>query len=67
MNSMDSKGEAVLKIMAPLAHQKSQTQSQNVEAGPAIRIASREKSSSTTKWLPRYTKDNNKRLVMKPK
>jgi site-specific DNA recombinase len=65
INSMDSKGEVLLTIMASLAQQESQSLSQNVKLGLQYRYQQGE-IQVNCKWFLGYTKDENKRLVIVP-
>jgi len=65
INSMDSKGEVMLTIMASLAQQESQSLSQNVKLGLQYRYQQGE-IQINCKWFLGYTKDENKRLVIVP-
>ena len=65
INSMDSKGEVMLTIMASLAQQESQSLSQNVKLGLQYRYQQGEIQVNCARFLG-YTKDDNKRLVIVP-
>jgi site-specific DNA recombinase len=65
INSMDSKGEVMLTIMASLAQQESQSLSQNVKLGLQYRYQQGE-IQVNCKWFLGYTKDENKKLVVVP-
>src|SRR5690606_25116944 len=65
INTMDSKGEILLTIMASLAQQESQSLSQNVRMGIAFRFQNGEIQVNHNRFLG-YTKDENKRLVIVP-
>jgi site-specific DNA recombinase len=65
INSMDSKGEVMLTIMASLAQQESQSLSQNVKLGLQYRYQQGE-IQVNCKWFLGYTKDDNKKLVIDP-
>ncbi|MFP3156540.1 recombinase family protein [Lachnospiraceae bacterium ZAX-1] len=65
INSMDSKGEVMLTIMASLAQQESQSLSQNVKLGLQYRYQQGE-TQVNCKWFLGYTKDENKHLVIDP-
>ncbi|WMJ86778.1 recombinase family protein [Anaerocolumna sp. MB42-C2] len=65
INSMDSKGEIMLTIMASLAQQESQSLSQNVKLGIQYRYQQGEIQINHNRFLG-YTKDENKRLVIDP-
>lgn len=61
INSIDSKGEVMLTIMASLAQQESQSLSQNVKLGLQYRYQQGE-IQVNCKWFLGYTKDENKHL-----
>lgn len=63
INTMDSKGEIMLTIMASLAQQESQSLSQNVKLGIQYRYQQGEVQVNHNRFLG-YTKDENKRLVI---
>lgn len=65
INSMDSKGEVMLTIMASLAQQESQSLSQNVKLGLQYRYQQGEIQVNCNRFLG-YTKDENKHLVVVP-
>ena len=65
IDSMDSKGEIMLTIMASLAQQESQSLSQNVKLGLQYRYQQGEIQVNCARFLG-YTKDENKRLVIVP-
>lgn len=65
IDSMDSKGEVMLTIMASLAQQESQSLSQNVKLGFQYRYQQGE-IQVNCKWFLGYTKDENKKLVILP-
>jgi site-specific DNA recombinase len=65
INSMDSKGEVMLTIMASLAQQESQSLSQNVKMGLQYRYQQGEIQINCNRFLG-YTKDENKHLVIVP-
>jgi len=65
IDSMDSKGEVLLTIMASLAQQESQSLSQNVKLGLQYRYQQGEIQVNCARFLG-YTKDENKRLVIVP-
>lgn len=65
INTMDSKGEIMLTIMASLAQQESQSLSQNVKLGYQYRYQQGEVMVNCSRFLG-YTKDENKRLVIVP-
>lgn len=66
INTMDSKGEIMLTIMASLAQQESQSLSQNVKLGIQYRYQQGEIQVNHKRFLG-YTKDENKQLVIDPK
>ncbi|XJZ27715.1 recombinase family protein [Bacillota bacterium Lsc_1132] len=65
INTMESKGEIMLTIMASLAQQESQSLSQNVKLGIQYRYQQGEIQVNHKRFLG-YTKDENKRLVIVP-
>lgn len=65
INTMDSKGEIMLTIMASLAQQESQSLSQNVKLGLQYRYQQGEIQVNCNRFLG-FTKDENKRLVIVP-
>jgi site-specific DNA recombinase len=65
IDSMDSKGEIMLTIMASLAQQESQSLSQNVKLGLQYRYQRGEIQVNCARFLG-YAKDENKRLVIVP-
>lgn len=65
INSIDSKGEVMLTIMASLAQQESQSLSQNVKLGLQYRYQQGEIQINCARFLG-YTKDENKHLVIVP-
>ena len=65
INTMDSKGEVLLTIMASLAQQESQSLSQNVKLGIQYRYQQGEVHVNHKRFLG-YTKDENKQLVIVP-
>ncbi len=65
INTMDSKGEVMLTIMASLAQQESQSLSQNVKMGIQYRYQQGEIQVNHNRFLG-YTKDENKHLVIDP-
>ena len=65
IDTMDSKGEVLLTIMASLAQQESQSLSQNVKLGLQYRYQQGEIQVNCARFLG-YTKDENKRLVIVP-
>jgi len=66
INSMDSKGEVMLTIMASLAQQESQSLSQNVKMGLQYRYQQGEIQVNCNRFLG-FIKDENKRLIVVPK
>ena len=65
INSMDSKGEVMLTIMASLAQQESQSLSQNVKLGLQYRYQQGEIQVNCNRFLG-FAKDENKRLIIVP-
>lgn len=65
INTMDSKGEVLLTIMASLAQQESQSLSQNVKLGIQYRYQQGEVQVNHKRFLG-YTKAENKQLVIDP-
>lgn len=65
INSMDSKGEVMLTIMASLAQQESQSLSQNVKMGIQYRYQQGEVRVNCSRFLG-YTMDKNKKLKIVP-
>lgn len=65
INTMDSKGEVLLTIMASLAQQESQSLSQNVKLGIQYRYQQGQVQVNHNRFLG-YTKDENKKLVIVP-
>lgn len=65
INSLDSKGEVMLTIMASLAQQESQSLSQNVKMGLQYRYQQGEIQVNAYRFLG-YTKDENKKLFIVP-
>jgi len=65
INTMDSKGEVLLTIMASLAQQESQSLSQNVKIGIQYRYQQGEVQVNHNRFLG-YTKDESKQLVIEP-
>jgi site-specific DNA recombinase len=65
INTMDSKGEVMITIMASLAQQESQSLSQNVKLGLQYRYQQGEIQINCARFLG-YTKDENKHLVIVP-
>ena len=65
INTMDSKGEVLLTIMASLAQQESQSLSQNVKLGLQYRYQQGLVQVNHNRFLG-YTKDGEGRLVIEP-
>lgn len=65
INTMDSKGEVLLTIMASLAQQESQSLSQNVKLGLQYRYQRGEVQINCNHFLG-YAKDENKHMVVVP-
>ncbi|MVX64212.1 recombinase family protein [Clostridium chromiireducens] len=65
INTMDSKGEVLLTIMASLAQQESQSLSQNVKLGLQYRYQNGEVQVNHNRFLG-YTKDEDRNLVIDP-
>ncbi len=65
IDSMDSKGEVLLTIMASLAQQESQSLSQNVKLGIQFRYQQGLVQVNHNRFLG-YTKDEDKKLVIDP-
>ena len=65
INTMDSKGEIMLTIMASLAQQESQSLSQNVKLGIQYRYQQGQMHINHSRFLG-YTKDENGQLVIVP-
>ena len=65
INTMDSKGEVLLTIMASLAQQESQSLSQNVKLGIQYRYQQGKVQVNHNRFLG-YTKDANGNLVIDP-
>jgi len=65
INSMDSKGEVMLTIMASLAQQESQSLSQNVKLGLQYRYQQGDIQVNCNRFLG-FSKDENKRLIVVP-
>ncbi|MDD2980308.1 MAG: recombinase family protein [Hespellia sp.] len=65
INTMDSKGEVLLTIMASLAQQESQSLSQNVKLGLQYRYQNGEVQVNHNRFLG-YTKDNDGHLMVEP-
>lgn len=65
INTMDSKGEVLLTIMASLAQQESQSLSQNIKLGLQYRYQNGEVQVNHNRFLG-YTKDEEGHLVIEP-
>jgi len=65
INSMDAKGEVMLTIMASLAQQESQSQSQNVKIGLQYRYQQGYVQVNCSRFLG-YTRGENNKLVIVP-
>lgn len=65
INTMDSKGEILLTIMASLAQQESQSLSQNVKLGLQFRYQQGLVQVNHNRFLG-YTKDEEGMLVIEP-
>ncbi len=65
INTLDSKGEVLLTIMASLAQQESQSLSQNVKLGLQYRYQQGVIQVNCSRFLG-YTKDENNKLVIVP-
>ena len=65
INTMDSKGEILLTIMASLAQQESQSLSQNVKLGLQFRYQQGLVQVNHNRFLG-YTKDEDGRLIIEP-
>lgn len=65
INTMDSKGEVLLTIMASLAQQESQSLSQNIKLGLQYRYQNGEVQVNHNRFLG-YTKDEDGRLIIEP-
>ena len=63
INTMDSKGEVLLTIMASLAQQESQSLSQNVKLGLQYRYQRGEVQINCNHFLG-YAKDENKHMIL---
>jgi Site-specific recombinases, DNA invertase Pin homologs len=66
IDTLDSKGEIMLTIMASLAQQESQSLSQNVKLGLQYRYQQGEITINHNRFLG-YTKDENGQLVIEPR
>lgn len=65
INTMDSKGEVLLTIMASLAQQESQSLSQNIKLGLQYRYQNGEVQVNHNRFLG-YTKDEEGHLIIEP-
>ena len=65
INTMDSKGEVLLTIMASLAQQESQSLSQNIKLGLQYRFQNGEVRVNHSRFLG-YTKDEEGNLIIEP-
>lgn len=65
INTMDSKGEVLLTIMASLAQQESESLSKNVKLGLQFRYQNGEVQVNHNRFLG-YTKDENGHLIIEP-
>lgn len=65
INTMDSKGEVLLTIMASLAQQESESLSKNVKLGLQFRYQNGEVQVNHN-WFLGYTKDENGHLIIDP-
>ena len=65
INTMDSKGEVLLTIMASLAQQESQSLSQNVKLGLQYRYQQGLVQVNHNRFLG-YTKDEEGQLIIEP-
>ena len=65
INTMDSKGEVLLTIMASLAQQESQSFSQNIKLGLQYRFQNGEVRVNHSRFLG-YTKDEEGNLIIEP-
>lgn len=66
INTMDSKGEVLITIMASLAQQESESLSKNVKIGLQYRYQQGKVQVSHNHFLG-YTKDENGNLIIEPK
>lgn len=66
INTMDSKGEVLLTIMASLAQQESESLSKNVKLGLQFRYQNGEVQVNHN-WFLGYTKDENGQLIIDTK
>ena len=65
INTMDSKGEVLLTIMASLAQQESESLSKNVKLGLQFRYQNGEVQVNHNRFIG-YTKDENGHLIIEP-
>ena len=65
INTMDSRGEVLLTIMASLAQQESQSLSQNIKLGLQYRFQNGEVRVNHSRFLG-YTKDEEGNLIIEP-
>lgn len=65
INTMDSKGEVLLTIMASLAQQESQSLSQNIKLGLQYRYQNGDVQVNHNRFLG-YTKDEDGHLIIEP-
>ena len=65
INTMDSKGEVLLTIMASLAQQESESLSKNVKMGLQFRFQNGEVQVNHNRFMG-YTKDEDGHLIIKP-
>lgn len=65
INTMDSKGEVLLTIMASLAQQESESLSQNVKMGMQFRFQNGEVQVNHNRFMG-YTKDEDGHLIIEP-
>lgn len=65
INTMDSKGEVLLTIMASLAQQESESLSKNVKLGLQFRYQNGEVQVNHNRFMG-YTKDENGHLIIVP-
>lgn len=65
INTMDSKGEVLLTIMASLAQQESESLSKNVKMGLQFRYQNGEVQVNHNRFMG-YTKDENGHLIIEP-
>ena len=65
INTMDSKGEVLLTIMASLAQQESQSLSQNIKLGLQYRYRQGQVQVNHTRFLG-YTKDADGHMIIDP-